>query len=63
MCAEASCNYTAHCVVKMPFNHFFETVCIQGFFSASIAGAFGGAVLNRWLKVAADAGMHTPNNI
>lgn len=37
---------------KMPFNHFFETVCIQGFFSASIAGAFGGAVLNRWLKVA-----------
>jgi hypothetical protein len=36
----------------MPFNDFFETVCIQGLFSASIAGAFGGAVLNRWLKVA-----------
>ena len=37
---------------RVEFKHFFETITIQGFFSATIAGAFGGAVINRWLKVA-----------
>ena len=39
-------------MTRVEFTHFFETICIQGFFSATLAGALGSAVIGRWLKIA-----------